>query len=134
MAIFRFIKWIDQGVPIVLFGDGSQSRDFTYIADIARGTILATEKLVGCETINLGGGKSPYTINQVIEMIEQLFGKKSIIEYRDFHKADMMETSADISKANELLCWQPEVSLEQGIKECVQWYLENRDWVSKVKL
>lgn len=134
MAIFRFIKWIDQGVPIELFGDGSQSRDFTYVTDIARGTILATEKSVGCETINLGGGKSPFSILQVIKMIEESLGKESVINYREFHKADMLETSADISKAQNLLGWAPQVSLEEGIQQSVQWYRDHHSWASKIEL
>ena len=99
MSVFRFIKWIDQGEPIELFGDGSQSRDFTYVTDIASGTIKAAETDLGFEVMNLGGGKSPFTINQVIGMIEELLGKKAKIEQKPFHKADIKETMADISKA-----------------------------------
>ncbi len=134
MCIFRFIKWIDQGEPIELFGDGSQSRDFTFVTDIAAGTIAASEKKLGFEVINLGGGQSPHTINHVIQMIEGLLGKKANIEYKPFHKADIKETRADISKANDLLDWTPQVSLEEGIQQSVQWYLDNHDWVSKVNL
>ena len=81
MCIFRFIKWIDQGLPLELFGDGTQSRDFTYVDDIARGTIAAL-KSVGYEIFNLGGGKQPITLNLVIEKIENLLGKKAIIEHK----------------------------------------------------
>ncbi|MEQ1839969.1 MAG: NAD-dependent epimerase/dehydratase family protein, partial [Verrucomicrobiales bacterium] len=62
MALLRFIRWIDEGTPIEMFGDGEQSRDFTYVDDIARGTILAM-KPVGYEIINLGAGNQPVTIN-----------------------------------------------------------------------
>ena len=62
MSIFRFIKWIDEGSPLEVFGDGSQSRDFTYVDDIARGTIQAS-KMLGYEILNLGGGKSPKSLN-----------------------------------------------------------------------
>lgn len=134
MCIFRFIKWIDQGEPIELFGDGSQSRDFTFVTDIAAGTIGATETELGYEVINLGGGKAPSTINEVIHMIERMLGKKAKIDYKPFHKADIKETRADISKAARLLDWTPQVSLEEGIQQSVQWYLDNHDWVSKVKL
>ena len=95
MSIFRFIQWIDQGVPIELFGDGSQSRDFTYVDDIASGTIAAL-KPVGYEIINLGGGNQPISMNTVIATLEDLLRKKAKINYRDFHKADLKSTWADI--------------------------------------
>jgi nucleoside-diphosphate-sugar epimerase len=133
MSIFRFIKWIDEGKPIILYGDGSQSRDFTYVDDIARGTILATKEL-GYEIINLGGGKNPISLKRVIETIEAYLGKKAVIDYRPFHKADLKETWADITKAKNLLGWEPKVSFEEGIKKTVDWYLENRDWLKDVEV
>ena len=71
MSIFRFIKWIDEGVSIQLFGDGSQSRDFTYVDDIARGTIAAIQD-IGYEIINLGGGRNPVSLNTIISKLEEL--------------------------------------------------------------
>ncbi len=133
MSIIRFIKWIDEGTPIELFGDGSQSRDFTYVDDIANGTIKALKK-VGFEIINLGGGNNPISLNYVINLIEQYLGKKAKINKKPFHKADIVSTWADISKANKILGWKPKVSLEQGIKNTVDWYLENKSWFKKVKL
>jgi nucleoside-diphosphate-sugar epimerase len=129
MSIFRFIRWIDEGTPIELFGDGNQSRDFTYVEDIARGTIAAA-KLVGFEVINLGGGMEPVTLNEVIQQIEQLLGKRAKLDYKPFHKADILETQADISKATKLLGWRPSVSLNQGIKKTVDWYVRNHDEAS----
>ena len=102
MSIIRFIKWIDEGTPIELFGDGSQSRDFTYVDDIANGTIKALKK-VGFEIINLGGGNNPFSLNYVINLIEQYLGKKAKINKKPFHKADIVSTWADISKANKIL-------------------------------
>ncbi len=133
MSIFRFIKWIDEGTPIKLFGDGSQSRDFTYVDDIAKGTIKAL-KPVGYEIINLGGGRNPISLKQIIEKIENLLGKKANIEYLPFHKADMKETWADIEKAGELLGWKPEVDIDEGLKRTVEWYLENKDWLKDVSV
>ena len=133
MSIIRFIKWIDEGTPIELFGDGSQSRDFTYVDDIANGTIKALKK-VGFEIINLGCGNEPISLNYVINLIEQYLGKKVKINKKPFHKADIVSTWADISKANKILGWKPTVSLEQGIKNTVDWYLENKYWFKKVKL
>jgi nucleoside-diphosphate-sugar epimerase len=133
MSIFRFIKWIDEGKPMELFGDGSQSRDFTYIDDIADGTIKALKE-VGYEIINLGGGREPRSLNYVISKVEEYLGKKAVIEYKPFHKADMTETSADITKAGKLLDWKPKAGLEEGLKSTVNWYLENKSWLKDVKL
>ena len=126
MAPFRFIRWIDEGVPIEMFGDGSQARDFTYVDDIARGTILAAKPL-GYEILNLGGGKRPTSLMQLIDAMEQRLGKKAQIDHKPFHSADMMETWADIGKAKELIGWEPTVSLEEGLDQTVAWYRENKE-------
>jgi UDP-glucuronate 4-epimerase len=133
MSIFRFIKWIDEGTPIELFGDGSQSRDFTYVEDVARGSIAALKE-VGYEIINIGGGKNPISLNVIIEWIEEHLGKKAKIDYKAFHKADLKTTWADISKAKRLLDWTPEVSVEDGIARTVHWHQTNREWLRDVKL
>ena len=133
MSIFRFIQWIDQGVPIELFGDGSQSRDFTYVDDIASGTIAAL-KPVGYEIINLGGGNQPISMNTVIATLEDLLGKKAKINYRDFHKADLKSTWADISKAKNLLGWEPKISLQEGLENSVKWYVDHQPWSSSLDL
>jgi nucleoside-diphosphate-sugar epimerase len=133
MSIFRFIKWIDEGVPIEMFGDGSQSRDFTYIDDIARGTIAALKPL-GYEVFNIGGGQNPISLNQVNEAIEKQLGKKAKYDYKPFHIADIKETWANIDKAARLLDWKPEVEPFEGFRRSVDWYLENRDWLKKVVL
>ena len=127
MSIFRFIKWILEGTPLEVFGDGSQSRDFTYIDDIARGTIAALKPL-GYEIINLGNN-NPDKLSRAIELIEEYTGKKARIEYKEFHKADIMATWADINKANRLLSWSPEVELTEGIRRTVNWMKDNWDWV-----
>ncbi len=134
MSIFRFIKWIDEGTPIELFGDGSQSRDFTYVDDIAKGTIKAAFKDVGYEIINLGGGKNPISLNEIISKIEKYLGKKAKIDYKPFHKADLKETWADITKAEKILGWKPEIDIDEGLKRTIDWYVENRDWLKDIKL
>lgn len=133
MSVFRFIQWIDKGEPIELFGDGSQSRDFTYVDDIARGTIAAL-KPVGYEIINLGGGNTPISINRIIEILEGLLGKKAKVTYREFHKADMKSTWADISKADKLLDWRPQISIEEGLERTVRWYKDNLPWSREIVL
>ena len=133
MCIFRFIKWIDEGTPITVYGDGTQSRDFTYVDDIAEGTIRAFETETGYEIVNLGGNH-PHQLKEVIRLIEEYLGKKAEIVYRPFHKADLKATWADITKAKELLGWEPEVSLEEGLRRTVEWHKENRDFLREITL
>jgi len=130
MSIFRFIKWIDEGRPVEIFGDGRQSRDFTYIDDIAKGTIKALRPL-GYEIINLGNNH-PNELIYAVELIERYLEKKAHIVYRPFHKADLKATCAYIKKAKEILDWEPEVFLEEGIKRTVDWYKENRSWLKDI--
>ncbi|SHK31503.1 SDR family NAD(P)-dependent oxidoreductase [Thermocrinis minervae] len=132
MSIFRFIKWALEEKPLEVFGDGAQSRDFTYIDDIAEGTIKALKPL-GYEIINLGNN-NPHTLQEVINLIEDYTGKKVSVQNREFHKADMKATWANIEKAKRLLDWEPKVSLEEGIGRTVEWFLENWDWLKEVRL
>ena len=133
MGLLRFTRWIDEGRPIELFGDGSQARDFTYIDDIARGTIASLRPL-GYEIINLGGGMNPVPVSTLIMKLEALLGRKAQLDIKPFHAADLMTTWADIGKAGRLLGWKPEVTLDEGLKRSVDWYRANRDWLKDVKL
>ncbi|WP_309381852.1 GDP-mannose 4,6-dehydratase [Cerasicoccus frondis] len=131
MSIYRFIKWIDEGVPLTLFGDGSQSRDFTYVEDVAAGTIAAAKE-VGYEIINIGGGRNPISLNTLIAWIEEALGKRATFDYKPFHSADMTETWADISKAENLLGWTPKMDVREGLQKCVDWYLANKSWLKDI--
>ena len=132
MSIFRFIKWISEGEPLLLYGDGSQERDFTYVGDIARGTVLALKPL-GFEIINLGSDR-PMAIRDVISTLEGLLEKKADIQRRPFHAADMRATRADISRAQDILGWEPHTGVEEGLKRAVEWYRQNRHWAMDVSL
>ncbi len=132
MAPFRFIKWIAEREPLVLYGDGTQVRDFTFVDDIARGTVLAL-KPVGYEIFNLGGAH-PVSIRKLIELIEDLLGKKAQIYQQLVHPGDAPATRASIDKAKKLLDWEPEIELKQGLKSTVDWYLENQDWVKEIRI
>ena len=132
MSILRFIKWIDEQKPLVLYGDGSQSRDFTYIDDIALGTLLASKKKVGYEIINLGGGNNPIPINTLIAKIEILLKKKALLDQKPFHSADVDSTWADITKAKKILNWKPKISLDEGLKKTVEWYNKNKRWLKEI--
>jgi len=133
MSIFRFIKWIDQEQPIELFGDGTQSRDFTFVDDIARGT-LAALKPVGYEIFNLGGGNRPISLSTVIEKLESLLGKTARINNKPFHKADIDSTWADISKADQQLNWRPAIGLDEGLEQCVRWYRDHLPWSAEISI
>jgi len=133
MSVFRFVKWIDEGKPLKVYGDGSQSRDFTYVDDIARGTILAGKPL-GYEIINLGGGRNPISLQAVIAFLERALGKQAEVEKSAFHTADLMETCADITKAGRLLEWKPQISANYGFQKTVDWFVANRSWLTDVRL
>ena len=133
MCIFRFAEWIEKDQPIELFGDGEQSRDFTFVDDIARGTIAA-QKQVGYEIINLGGGNKPVSINQIIKQIEFGLGKKGNVERKPFHKADMKTTWAEVSKAKRLLDWEANTSVNEGIQKTVEWHKSNRSLLNYIRL
>jgi len=125
MAVYRFIEAIDTGAPLAVFGDGTQARDFTYVDDIARGTIAALA-LPGFEVVNLGGGRNPIPLTDLIARLAALLGKPAPWEEQPFHAADMKATWADIAKAGRLLGWQPEVSLDEGLRRTVAWHRDYR--------
>lgn len=131
MSMFRFAKWITEGETVRVNGDGEQSRGFTYIDDIARGTILGLKPL-GYEIINLGGHET-IRINQVIELIEELTHKKAKVEHLPLNPADMLANWANVDKAKRLLGWEPEVSLVDGVTRLVDWYNAERSWACQIQ-
>ena len=130
LALFRFTQWITEGRPVQVYGDGEQSRGFTYLDDIARGTIQALKPL-GYEIINLGGHEV-ITINNLITLIKNIVGKKAVVEYGPAVLADMRSNWADVSKAGELLGWEPQVDLHEGVKRLAAWYAAERDWAKDI--
>jgi nucleoside-diphosphate-sugar epimerase len=130
MVMFRFNQWIAEEKPLRLNGDGTQSRGFTYVDDIARGTIAALQP-VGYEIFNLGGHEV-ITINELITILEDKIGRKARVEHFPRHPADAFTNQADIQKAREILGWEPSVGLEEGISNMVAWYTKNRSWASQV--
>jgi nucleoside-diphosphate-sugar epimerase len=124
MAPYRFIEKVRQGEPVTIYGDGSQTRDFTYVDDICRGTLLA-EKPLGYEIVNLGGGNTPISLSRFLGWIEDLVGTRAIVEHQPAHGADMRDTRADIAKARELLDWSPRVSTWEGLSRTVDWHLRS---------
>ena len=130
LALFRFTQWISEGRPVQVYGDGEQSRGFTYLDDIARGTIQALKPL-GYEIINLGGHEV-ITINNLITLIEDVVEKKAVVEYGPAVLADMRSNWANVNKAGELLGWEPQVSLREGARRLAEWYTTERSWAKDV--
>lgn len=131
MSLFRFVQWISEGREVVVFGDGTQRRDFTYVGDVANGVRAALTAARGYEIINLGSDK-PIVLNDAIRLIEQLVGREAAVRYEPRHPADVEATWADISKARRLLGWQPETDFAAGVGELVDWYRHNRDWARDI--
>jgi nucleoside-diphosphate-sugar epimerase len=132
MSIFRFVRWIAEGDKIILYGDGTQERDFTYVDDVAQGTVKALKPL-GYEVINLGSDR-PARLLDVIAILERQLGRVARLEHRPVHPADVRATWADISKARARLQWEPRTSLEDGLHATVRWYEENRPLASAVHI
>lgn len=130
LAHLRFTQWISEGKPIRVNGDGNQSRGFTYIDDIARGTILALKPL-GFEVINLGGHEV-ITINDLIKIMEDVIGKKANVQYGPPNPADMLTNQADVTKAGELLGWEAQYNMRQGVEKLVEWYNQEREWAKEI--
>ncbi len=130
MSLFRFVQWISEGRPVIVFGDGQQSRDFTYVDDIARGTIAGLKPL-GYEVVNLGSDQ-PVVLMDAVKIIEELTGRKPELAYRPPHSADVSATWADISKSDEALGWTPHVGFHAGVRKLVKWYQENGLWAKHI--
>jgi nucleoside-diphosphate-sugar epimerase len=131
MSIFIFIKNIDNGITIPVFGDGRQQRDFSYIDDIADGTLKCLQPF-GYEIFNLGND-NPVELMYVIDLIEDALGKKAVMKFLPRHPADVFATWAHIEKSKERLNWYPKTTIEEGIKKTVEWYLENKEFINSLK-
>jgi UDP-glucuronate 4-epimerase len=123
MAPFKFIDRIYNGQPIQQYGDGSTSRDYTYISDIVSGIVAAIDKPLGNEVINLGNGR-PYLLKNFISLVEEKLCVQAIIEVLPEQAGDVERTCADISKAKRLLNYSPQVTFEEGIAQTAKWYIE----------
>jgi nucleoside-diphosphate-sugar epimerase len=127
---FRLAQWISEGQPVRLNGDGTQSRGFTYVDDIVRGTLLALKPL-GYEIINLGGSEL-VSMNALIRLFEDQIGRKAILQPMPRLKSDVMANLANADKAFELLGWKPEVLIAQGVSRVVEWYRSERELASQI--
>ena len=119
-------KWVDgilNDTPVVMFGNGTMERDFTYVGDVVQGIskILGTEKHKGAHIYNLGCGK-PVKISDLIHRIEDLCGKRAKIQMRPAHPSDVERTCADTTKFFAEYGYKPETTLEQGLERFVSWF------------
>lgn len=141
MAIPKFIHHIAEGLPITIYGDGHQTRAFTYIDDIVDG-IDRSLGIEGYNIINLGNPESN-SIQQVVCEIKkhllktsvrpgELLPNDTIILYEDRNPVDVLNTTANISKASDILEWYPGWNIDRGIAHTIEWYLENRIWAKDI--
>lgn len=121
MAIHKFVRAILKGDEITVYGDGTQTRDFTYVGDAVEANLLAANNNLVGEVFNIGGG-TRISVNELIKKIEEIVGKKAKIKYIEKEKGDVRETLADISKAKELLNWNPKVNIDEGLRRYIKGY------------
>ncbi len=124
MAINKFVTAILNGKSITLYGDGTQTRDFTYVSDIVDANLKAASTGTPGSVFNIGGG-SRITVNELIRELERNCNKPAKIQFVEQQKGDVKDTLADIQKADTELGWKPRVPIRVGAKRYVQWYLKN---------
>ncbi|MCE5328899.1 GDP-mannose 4,6-dehydratase [bacterium] len=126
MAIHKFTRQIFNNNEISIFGDGSSSRDYTYIDDIVTGTINCISIIKGYEIINLGNSH-PTSLADLIKLLESSSGKQAAIRNESMKPGDVFTTFADISKASKLLNYAPETPINEGINKFILWYKQMKE-------
>ena len=130
LAINKFTRLMLEDKEIPMFGDGTTSRDYTYIDDIVDGIKKSCEYCMNnkdvYEILNIGNS-SPISLKEMIETIAKALGKEAKIKQLPMQPGDVDRTYADIGKAKKLIGYEPKVSFEQGIKNFVKWYDENKE-------
>ncbi len=132
MSLLRIVQWVSEGRPVTIFGDGQQSRDFTFVDDIAHGTIAGLAP-AGYTVINLGSDQ-PVVLLDALRLIEQLTGRAAQIDFQPRHKADIPASWADITRARQQLGWEPRTPFADGVRALVDWYQRERAWASQIVL
>ncbi|CAN0052378.1 unnamed protein product [Phaeothamnion confervicola] len=121
MAPFMFIQRASLGVPVTQYGDGSSSRDFTYIDDIVDGVLHALDRPNGHQIFNLGRGM-PTSLSDFIAIVAAAVGRLPVVDVLPPQPGDVPRTCADVSKAKQLLDYRPKVDLAEGIRRTVAWF------------
>ena len=125
LAIHKFSQLITRGQPIPVFGDGTTRRDYTYIDDIIAGLRAAIDyHKKNYEIINLGESRT-VELRELISLLEKVLGKRARIDWRPMQPGDVPQTYADITKARELLGYNPQTQIEDGIQKFVEWLRSN---------
>ena len=132
MVIFKFLKSILDNSPITIYGDGEQTRDFTYVSDVSKALILSTN-IKGHNIFNVGGGQS-ISVNKLIEIIEKYLNKKAIKEYIDRDPSDIEHSLADTTRIKNNLNWDAKTDIEEGIIQTCEWFLKNIEFISSIKI
>ena len=120
MAFPRVVAALIEGRPFTLYGDGEQSRSFTYVSDVVAASMLAMEEAVSGSVYNVGGGQEA-TMNETIELLEGISGRRLEVQRREAVAGDQRRTKADTTRIREDLGWQPMTSLEEGLKAQWEW-------------
>jgi len=120
MGFNRFLRATMRGEPISVYGDGEQTRDFTFVGDAVSATVAAATRGVAGRVYNIGGG-SRVTVNEVLDMVGRVSGRRPVIQADAAQKGDMRHTYADTSLAQRDLGYSPTVSLEEGLAAEYQW-------------
>lgn len=120
MAFHRFLRAGVEGRPIHLYGDGEQTRDFTFVADAVSATVAAAVQGVPGRVYNIGGG-SRVSMNEVLALVERVVGRPLDVRREETQKGDMRDTYADTSLARRDLAFAPSVTLEQGLRAEYEW-------------
>jgi UDP-glucuronate 4-epimerase len=121
LAIHKFTRLIAQGKPIPIFGDGSTARDYTYVTDTVDGVLACTTREFGYELFNLGESQT-VTLGRLIELLEVNLGKKAVLQHLPPQAGDVPLTCADINKARKYLGYNPQVQIEKGIVQFIDWF------------
>ncbi|GIW78031.1 MAG: epimerase [Phycisphaerae bacterium] len=123
LAIHKFTRLISAGKPVPFFGDGTTSRDYTYVDDTVCGIIAALEKVQSFRIYNLGGSH-PVSLNELIAELERAIGKKAILDRKPAQPGDVERTYADLTRSSHELGYTPQISLPEGLRRFVAWYNE----------
>jgi UDP-glucose 4-epimerase len=126
LAINKFVNAILNDEEIVIYGDGTQTRDFTFVGDVVRANILAAESDVVGDVFNIGGGNR-ISVNELIRDIEAILHRDARVRHIEKQKGDVEDTWADVSKAKAALSWQPEVRISRGLGKYIDWYMGNEE-------
>lgn len=125
LVLYKWIEKLSHGEPIEISGDGSRTRDFTYIGDLVDALLRSIDTPLQFEIINIGNA-DPVALNALLEMVESAMGKKAEVISRPSNKGSVELTHANVSHAKEVLGWEPKTPTKEGVKKMVEWFMRER--------